>query len=148
MEKRSISRKKFIRLGAASLGAVGVAGAAACGGAEGGSGGKDVRQGKVIVKEAGLKPGSALEFTDAGTGKPCVLVHLEDGKFVAYSAECTHQGCTVSYKIGNSGGGYLGCPCHNSVFEPAEAGRVLSGPADAPLPRIPIEARDGKVFRA
>lgn len=81
-------------------------------------------------------------------GGPAVLVRLPDGEFAAYSAECTHQGCTVSYKIGASGGGYLGCPCHNSVFEPAEGGRAVSGPAEDPLPKIPVEVREGKVFRA
>ncbi len=142
MEKRRISRGKFIRLGAAvGVGAVGVAGSAACGGS---GGGKEVARGQAIAREADLAPGSAVAFTDAGTGKPGVLVHLKNGEFVAYSAECTHQGCTVSYRDK----GYLACPCHGSVFDPVSGGEVVSGPADEPLPRLRIEVRNGRIFRA
>lgn len=141
-----ISRKRFLAVGA-GLGLV--AGAvpvlSACGG---GSDGPEVGEGQKIATVADLAPGSAVAFTEADTGRPCVLVRLEGEDFVAYSAECTHQGCTVSYKTDDSGDGYLACPCHNSVFEPAEGGRVVSGPADEPLQKVPIEVRDGKIFRA
>ncbi len=143
MERR-ISRGTFIRLGAAAgMGAVSVVGSAACSSSDGG---KEVARGQVIAKGADLAPGSALAFTDAATGKPGVLVHLKSGEFVAYYAECTHQGCTVSYRAKDKG--YLACPCHGSVFDPASGGKVVSGPADEPLPRLPIEIRDGRIFRA
>ena len=143
MERR-ISRGRFIGLGAAAgLGAVGVVGSAACGSSEGG---KEVARGQVIAKEADLAPGSALAFTDASTGKPGMLVHLKSGEFVAYSAECTHQGCTLSYRA--KGEGYLACPCHGSAFDPVGGGEVVSGPADEPLPRLPIEVMNEQIFRA
>jgi Rieske Fe-S protein len=123
------------------LAVAGVAGSAACGGSDGG---KKVAQGEAIAKVASLDPGSAVAFIDAGTGKPGVLVHLKYGEFVAYSAECTHQGYTVSYRAK----GYLTCPCHGSVFDPVSSGEVVSGPADEPLPQLPIEVRDGRIFRA
>jgi Rieske Fe-S protein len=139
-----ISRERFIRLGAAAgLGALGVAGSTACGNPDGG---KEVARGQAIAKEADLPPGSAVAFTDAGTGKPGVLVHLKSGEFVAYSAECTHQGCTVSYRSKDTD--YLACPCHGSVFDPVSGGEVISGPADEPLPRLRIEVRDGRIIRA
>jgi Rieske Fe-S protein len=142
--KRKISRQRFIRLGAtAGLGAVGVAGSAACGGSDGG---KEVARGQAIAKETDLPPGSAVAFTDATTGKPGVLVRLKGGELVAYSAECTHQGCTVSYRA--KGKGCLACSCHGSVFDPASSGKLISGPADEPLPRLHIQARDGRIFRA
>ena len=103
----------------------------------------EVQGGTAIAQEADVAPGSATEFTDTGSGQPAVLVHLQDGNFVAYSAVCTHQGCTVAYQNGN-----LACPCHGSVFDPAAGGAVVSPPANTPLPEIPVEVRDGGVFRA
>jgi Rieske Fe-S protein len=72
-----------------------------------------------------------------------VLVHLDNGDFVAYSAVCTHQGCTVAYKNGQ-----LACPCHGSVFDPAHGAEVVAGPAPRPLPKIPIKVSGGEVFMA
>ena len=162
MEK--ISRETFIRL-AAALG-VGAASAsvAACGGGSGGSGGgsgdgsavgestpaasSDASGeaaagtgGSAIAQESEVAPGSAVKFKDGG--KDAVLVHLDGGEFVAYSAVCTHAGCTVAYK--NS---QLACPCHGSVFDPANGAEVVSGPAQSPLPEIPVEVQDGQVVRA
>jgi Rieske Fe-S protein len=76
-------------------------------------------------------------------GQDAVLVHLENGDFVAYSAVCTHQACTVGYQRGQ-----LACPCHGSVFDPANGAQVVTGPAETPLPEIPVEVRDGEIFRA
>ncbi len=166
MEK--ISRETFIRL-AAALG-VGAASAsvAACGGGSGGSGGGSgggsengagVGQstpaasadasgeaaagtgGSAIAQESDVAPGSAVKFKDRG--KDAVLVHLDGGEFVAYSAVCTHAGCTVAYKDGQ-----LACPCHGSLFDAANGAEVISGPAQTPLPEIPIDVRDGQIVRA
>jgi len=79
-----------------------------------------------------------VKFKDSG--KPAVLVHLDSGKFAAYSAVCTHQGCKVAYR-----GGQLACPCHGSIFD-ATNGQVVNPPAQRPLPKIPIEVRKGEVF--
>jgi cytochrome b6-f complex iron-sulfur subunit len=163
-----ISRETFIRL-AAALG-VGAASAsvAACGGGSGGSGGGSgggsengagVGQstpaasadasgeaaagtgGSAIAQESDVAPGSAVKFKDRG--KDAVLVHLDGGEFVAYSAVCTHAGCTVAYKDGQ-----LACPCHGSLFDAANGAEVISGPARTPLPEIPIDVRDGQIVRA
>jgi Rieske Fe-S protein len=88
-----------------------------------------------------VAPGSAIKFKDSG--QPALLVHLQSGDFVAYSAVCTHQGCTVAYKNGQ-----LACPCHGSVFDPTSGAEVVNGPAQLPLPEIPVEVRGGEVFRA
>ncbi len=76
-------------------------------------------------------------------GNPAVLVHLIRGSFVAYSAVCTHEGCTVAYRKGQ-----LACPCHGSIFDPAHDAQVVHGPARLPLPKIPVNVRDGRVVRA
>src|ERR671911_308339 len=86
-------------------------------------------------------PGSAIKFKDSGN--PAFLVHLDNGDFVAYSAICTHQRCTVDYKDGN-----LACPCHGSVFDPANGAAVVAGPAQRPLPEIPVKVEGGEVVKA
>jgi Rieske Fe-S protein len=168
-----VSRKRFLRLGAA-LGAAGTSALAACGGGSGsgGSGGagsdgngssgvddnvkgateaesaghekhekkEQASGGTAIAAESEVAPGSAVEFEDSGN--PAVLVHLQSGDFVAYSAVCTHQDCTVAYRSGN-----LACPCHGSVFDPSNGASVVNGPAQQPLPDIPVEVRNGEVFK-
>jgi Rieske Fe-S protein len=88
-----------------------------------------------------VAPGSAVKFKDGG--QDAVLVHLESGDFVAYSAVCTHQACTVGYKNGQ-----LACPCHGSVFDPANGAEVVTGPAQTPLEEIPVEVKGGQILRA
>ena len=169
MEER-ISRGRFLRLGTAlGVGAASASMLAACGGggeSDGESGGgsgsesgggsgenaagstksggsKETQAsgGQAIAKASAVAPGSAVEFKDSG--QPAVLVHLDSGDFVAYSAVCTHQGCTVAYR-----GGQLACPCHGSVFDPANGAAVVSGPAGRPLPEVPLEVSGGEVLRA
>ncbi|MDP8901988.1 MAG: Rieske (2Fe-2S) protein [Actinomycetota bacterium] len=167
MEK--VSREKFIRFAAAlGVGATTASVAACGGGASGGSGGYSgngsgdgaaVGQntpaasaggseeaaagtgGKAIAAESDVAPGGALKFKDRG--RDAVLVHLDGGEFVAYSAVCTHAGCTVAYKNAQ-----LACPCHGSIFDPANGAEVVSGPAQTPLPEIPIRIEDGQILRA
>ncbi|MBA2712107.1 MAG: Rieske (2Fe-2S) protein [Rubrobacteraceae bacterium] len=146
MEK--ISREKFIWLGTA-LG-VGAASASlvACGGGSGNSGGSEASSGgeakaggAAIASESEVAPGKAVTFKDSGN--PAVLIHLKNGDFVAYSAVCTHQGCTVAYQ-----GGQLACPCHGSVYDPAKGAEVVAGPAPRPLPEIPVKVEGGEVVKA
>jgi cytochrome b6-f complex iron-sulfur subunit len=167
-----ISRERFIRLGTVLGVGAGCASLVACGGGAGSSGGGsgggksgggdsgggnygggsdggskkssggDAKAGgKAIASESDVAPGSAYKFKDSGN--PALLVHLDNGDFVAYSAVCTHQGCTVAYQGGN-----LACPCHGSVFDPANGAAVVAGPAPRPLPEIPVKVQGGEVLRA
>jgi Rieske Fe-S protein len=115
------------------------------GGSDGGSkkssGGDAKAGGTAIASESELAPGSAFPFEDSGN--PAVLVHLDNGDFVAYSAVCTHQRCEVAYQGGN-----LACPCHGSVFDPANGAEVVAGPAPRPLPKIPVKVEGGEVLKA
>ena len=111
------------------------------GGSQKSSGGDAKAGGTAIAGESEVAPGSAVKFKDSGN--PAFLVHLDNGDFVAYSAICTHQGCTVDYKDGN-----LACPCHGSVFDPANGAAVIAGPAPRPLPEIPVKVGGGEVVRA
>ncbi|QGZ48231.1 MULTISPECIES: Rieske (2Fe-2S) protein [Streptomyces] len=58
-----------------------------------------------------------------------VVTQPTAGEFKAFSAVCTHQGCTVG-KVEN---GTIDCPCHGSRFRIAD-GSVAAGPASRPLP--------------
>jgi Rieske Fe-S protein len=69
-----------------------------------------------------------------------VRKHAAEG-VLAYSAICTHQGCTVSgweaeQKV-------ISCFCHVSVFSATDGGKVLSGPARRRLPILPLTVGDG-----
>lgn len=62
---------------------------------------------------------------------------------VAFSAICTHAGCTVSgWKPKEE---HFLCPCHLSVYDPASGGLVVAGPAPRPLPSLPLRI-DGLVL--
>jgi rieske iron-sulfur protein len=60
--------------------------------------------------------------------------------FVAYSAICTHLGCSVYDQLNAQG--LIVCPCHVSRFDPANDAAVVGGPASRPLPRLPVTVND------
>jgi Rieske Fe-S protein len=72
---------------------------------------------------------------------PVVLVRGRGDDVHAFSAVCTHQGCTVDRVTG----GRIVCPCHGSSFD-AATGAVTGGPAPRPLPVIHVVVRDGTVY--
>lgn len=57
------------------------------------------------------------------SGRQFLVARTAQDTFVALTATCTHEACTVT---GFSGGNYV-CPCHGSRYN--TAGVVLSGPA-------------------
>ena len=60
------------------------------------------------------------------------------GQFKAFSAVCTHQGCTVA-SVAN---GTINCTCHGSKFS-LDTGSPTNGPATRPLMSRPVKV-DGK----
>ncbi len=70
-----------------------------------------------------------------------VVCQPEAGRFVAFSAVCTHAGCLVS----EVKDGTVNCPCHGSRFG-VDDGGVVAGPAPDPLPPHPVTVR-GDVVR-
>lgn len=55
---------------------------------------------------------------------------------LCYSKICTHVGCPISLNERKTH--HLLCPCHQSTFDLADAGRVIFGPAARALPQLPI----------
>jgi len=70
-----------------------------------------------------------------------VIVRRDASGFSAYSAVCTHLGCLVKWESARQE--FL-CPCHAAVFD--ARGRVVSGPAPAPLPEYKVREISDKVY--
>jgi Rieske Fe-S protein len=96
------------------------------------------RTAQPLIPLARLPAGGSVVLSDARV----VLTRDTAGKVHAFSAVCTHQGCTVALS-----GGVLQCPCHGSRFA-AATGAVLQGPAARPLPPIAVVVRNGGVYRS
>ncbi len=94
----------------------------------------------VIVALSAVPVGQAVAATL--NGKPIVVAQPAAGQAVAFSAICTHQGCTVAPK-----GAELDCPCHGSKYN-ALTGAVINGPAPSPLPAVSVSVQNGNVISA
>ncbi len=77
-----------------------------------------------LAKTADIPVGGGKVFADQRT----VVTQPVKGTFKAFSATCTHQGCTVA----DVQGGTINCPCHGSKYKVAD-GSVANGPATRPL---------------
>lgn len=91
--------------------------------------------GNVIAQVSAVPGNSAVNFTIPSSGDAGVLVHLDNGQFVAYDALCTHAGCQVDYDPSSK---LLICPCHGAAFDPAKAAQVVNPPANTPLGSVSI----------
>lgn len=92
-----------------------------------------------LGQAARFSPGTARHVSFGA--EPVIVRRDAQGGFHAFSAVCTHLGCTVGY---NPGEGHLFCACHGAVFH-AESGQPLAGPAREPLPRFAVEEHDGEL---
>jgi Rieske Fe-S protein len=101
------------------------------GGSSGSSGGAQLAQLDTIT--VGQAVSATLD------GKPVIVARPSSDTAACFSAICTHMGCTVA-----PAGTQLHCPCHGSVYN-ATTGKVLQGPAPAPLPRIAVKVVNGDV---
>ena len=106
-------------------------GAAPDGSTEGGGGG--------LVPTSEVPVGGGVVLGKDGV----VVTQPTEGEFVAFTAVCTHQGCTV----GSVADGTIICPCHGSRFS-AEDGSVVTGPASAPLDEVAVSVKGDQVVRA
>jgi cytochrome b6-f complex iron-sulfur subunit len=83
---------------------------------------------EVTLKDAQkLAPGSKLLFKFGSA--PGLLIHHEDGRWIAMTAVCTHLGCTVDYEPQLD---RIHCACHGGVYNPY-TGANVSGPPPKPL---------------
>lgn len=91
--------------------------------------------GSAIAQVSAVPVNSAAQFTVPSNSDPGILVHLNNGQFVAFDATCTHAGCPVQYDPSSQ---LLICPCHGAEFDPAHQAAVVQGPTGTPLMSVPI----------
>lgn len=98
-------------------------------------------------------PEHGPERLNARAKDPIILVRMDpadiqtddrsdwhvDG-ILAYSKICTHVGCPISLYEQTTH--HLLCPCHQSTFDLSDNGRVVFGPANRPLPQLPLTVND------
>ncbi|HEY1428830.1 MAG TPA: Rieske 2Fe-2S domain-containing protein [Candidatus Tumulicola sp.] len=108
------------------------------------------------IHSADLDVDSAVTVFPQGavgdSASQAMLVRLPEGVgnsvrgYVAYSKLCTHAGCPVAlYRAPTH---QLLCPCHQSLFDAVDGGRVVAGPADHALPQLPIDIDERGFLRA
>lgn len=97
---------------------------------------------QLVARVAEIPVGGSKLFSYPTEHHPCILVRLGENDFAAYSQACTHLMCPVNYQHAKR---QFYCPCHEGFFS-AEDGRVLAGPPPRPLPRYPVEIRDGEIW--
>jgi Rieske Fe-S protein len=98
---------------------------------------------------SGQPPSLALvSDVPAGGGKiladkKIVITQPRAGSFEAFTAVCTHLGCTVS----SVSGGTINCPCHGSKFSISN-GSVVAGPAPSALAPVSIKVQGTSIVQA
>jgi Rieske Fe-S protein len=133
----------------AGSGPSGAGGQGGAGGA-GGQGGQDGASG--ASANVGAPGSTVIALSDvpvdgataaqSPNGDPLIVAQPTQGQVVAFSAICTHMGCTVAPE-----GKQLLCPCHGSVYDPF-TGKNLSGPAPRPLDKINVRLNGSQVVLA
>jgi len=114
---------------------------ATAGGGSSSSAAPNLPQGAVKLGPANRLPkNQAATYTDPADGSPDILIREADGSLRAFSAVCTHAGCTVGYD-----GGEIYCPCHGGTYS-AETGEVTGGPPPAPLAPKEVLEQGGQIY--
>jgi cytochrome b6-f complex iron-sulfur subunit len=136
-----VSRRTVLAAGAAGAGAIALT---ACGSGDskdsaGSTASKAQASNKPLAKVADIPVGSAVAATGPD-GAALIVAQPTAGTVVAFSARCTHMGCTVA-----PAGKKLNCPCHGSVYD-AASGKVLNGPAPRPLKKVDVHVAAGEVL--
>ncbi|MEV1242043.1 Rieske (2Fe-2S) protein [Nonomuraea sp. NPDC052129] len=100
---------------------------------------KKAAAGKALAETGDIPSGGGKVFES----QKIVVTQPTEGEFKAFTAVCTHQGCTVD----EVADGTINCPCHGSKFKISD-GSVAGGPASEPLAEKKIKVSDGKITLA
>lgn len=131
-----VSRRQFIQLGMASLGAawVGTFVQSRLFPAQSSTGA--VKPVEFPLSELPVGSSKAISY---GGGPALVLRTPESIK--AFSLVCTHLGCEVAWQSGEM---EFYCPCHDGRFD--QFGEVIAGPPPVPLEQFPVRVEDDVVI--
>lgn len=92
-----------------------------------------------VGKPDDIPMGSAQNFKFGS--QPAIVYRDTTGNFHAYSAVCTHLGCTVQYKADVK---KIYCACHGGTYDP-DTGKNIAGPPPKPLPGLNVAVVNGQV---
>ncbi len=92
-----------------------------------------------IPQAEGPAAGQAKMFKFGG--RPAMLIRLTEDRYVAFSAVCTHLGCTVQFEADHQ---RIHCGCHGGVYD-MQTGKNVSGPPPKPLTAYHVEVANGQV---
>ena len=101
------------------------------------SGSGDSASGGAIGTTADVPVGGGTVFQK----QKIVVTQPKKGDFKAFTAVCTHMGCTV----GEVNGDTIQCNCHGSQYS-AEDGSVKKGPAPKPLAEKKVTVEGDKLI--
>lgn len=100
----------------------------------------DLGSNTVLAAKVGeLKPNSGQIFRFGE--HPALLIYTSSGKYLAFTAVCTHLGCTVQYRPDLH---EIWCPCHNGKYD--LHGRNISGPPPRPLTEYTVHVQGEDVY--
>ena len=72
---------------------------------------------------------------------PGILIEKAPGEYRAFTAVCTHLGCTVQF---DKNGRRIWCACHNGVYD--VEGRNVSGPPPRPLKPYTVQVSGDDIY--
>lgn len=146
----NLSRRRFLAHGGVAVGgglAAGLVGGLAQAGATPANPGSTTlpypRAG--IAKAGALKVNEPQAFNYPDEESFCQLLKLgravpggigPDRDIVAFSTQCTHMGCPLTY---DKQARTFKCGCHFSIFDPEMQGQMVDGQATENLPRVILD---------
>lgn len=95
---------------------------------------------EVDLKGADKLPAGSVMLFKFGAD-PAMLIHHNDGQWVAFDSVCTHLGCTVQYHPELQ---RIKCACHGGEYD-AHTGENIAGPPPKPLTKFKVKVLKGSV---
>lgn len=112
--------------------------------------------GVVLSLEKLQAPWDSLSFSFGPEAIPGLVVRMPDGTLTVISRICPHQKCFTDLikdpaqvfreTTFEPPGPVLACPCHASVFDLENGGKVLFGPAPEPPDRFEFQIQGEKII--